>query len=160
MNFIDALARAIATFEGYFRPGTVANRNNNPGNLRAGPRAVGKDDRGYAVYRTPEDGWEDLRRQIRLNIERGLTLREFFGGRPGVYPGYAPAADRNQPEVYASWVGKRLGIPLDRPLAEFAGGPSMPELPELPTLPGEAGVSVPAVALAIALAAVILLVLT
>jgi len=120
MSLIDDLAQAIATFEGYFKPGTVAARNNNPGNLRAGPRAIGKDERGYAIYATPEDGWADLKRQIELNISRGLSLREFFAGKPGVYPGYAPAADQNQPERYAAFVSERVGIPMDVPLVSLS----------------------------------------
>lgn len=115
-DLVQTIAEAIARFEGFFQPGSLAQRNNNPGNLRSGPRAVGKDSRGYAVYRTPADGWADLYRQVELNISRGLTLREFFGGKPGVYAGYAPAADRNQPDRYAAYVASQAGVPTDVPL--------------------------------------------
>ena len=48
-------------------------------------------------------------------VKRGLTFLEFFAGRPGVYAGFAPARDRNEPLVYAQAVLTRvqrdLGLP-------------------------------------------------
>jgi len=121
------LAEAIARFEGYFVPGSVAARNNNPGNLRSGPHMTGTDAKGYAIYASAEDGYADLDRQIQLNVDRGLTLREFFGGKPGVYAGYAPAADSNDPGHYSVSVAQWLGISPDIVLSDaFAGGASPP----------------------------------
>lgn len=120
-DLISSLSSAIAKFEGYFNPGTVAARNNNPGNLRSGPRAIGTDAHGYAIYQTVADGWADLQDQIQRNVGRGLTLAEFFGGKPGVYAGYAPAADSNNPNGYASFVAGQVGIPTNIPLSQLAG---------------------------------------
>ncbi len=113
-ELVARIAVAISEMEGYPRPGSVSQRQNNPGNLRswgATPQ-VG----GYCQFATPADGWTALRRQIAKNIGRGLTLVEFFGGKPKVYPGYAPSADANDPKHYAEFVGKRVGIPVDVPL--------------------------------------------
>lgn len=120
-KFIADMAEAIARMEGFYVRRSVAQRNNNPGNLRRwGSRPV-RD--GFAVFDTPEEGFAALRRQIELNISRGLTMREFFGGKPGVYPGYAPASDNNRPEHYARFVASQVGIvprdPIDIPLKEF-----------------------------------------
>lgn len=105
------MAYAIARMEGYFQPGTVAERNNNPGNLRRwGSRPV-KD--GFAVFPDHIAGWNALFSQIHRNIGRDLTLNEFFAGKPGVYPGYAPAADNNRPYDYAEFVNGWLGVPVD-----------------------------------------------
>ena len=123
---IEALAIAIATFEGFFIPNSRAQRNMNPGNLRAGPRAIGKDDAGYAIYPSMDAGWADLRRQIERNIGRGVTLLEFFTGKPGVYAGYAPAADQNHPLNYARFVADKTGLALDTPLDQQATGPPDP----------------------------------
>ena len=153
-TLIRAVAQAIAAFEGFFKAGTVAARNNNPGNLRAGPRAVSKDAQGYAVYATADDGWADLYRQVDLNISRGLNLREFFAGKPGVYPGYAPAEDANQPENYAQFVATRVGVPVDQPLLSLAAPSVSPQLPGLET--GSADY-VLAAALALAGAAIVVL---
>jgi len=134
MSLTDDLARAIATFEGYFQPGTIAQRNNNPGNLRRWGNLPVRD--GYAVFPTPEAGWEALRRQVELNVARGLSLREFFAGKPGVYPGYAPSSDANDPERYAEFVASRIGVPADVPLVSLSPpGPS----PGRPGRPRPAG---------------------
>jgi len=123
---IDSLALAIARMEGYLdasgaiRSGTIAFRNNNPGNLRSwgSTPVVG----GYASFPTASAGWVALKRQIELNIGRGLTLEEFFGGKPGVYRGYAPGADNNNPAGYAANVAQWTGIPLGQPLNQVGAG--------------------------------------
>lgn len=100
---IDVFVRAIATMEGFYKSGTLAQKNNNPGNLRswAGTETSG----GYARFKRPEDGWRALRIQTERNLFiRRLTILEFFQGKRGVYPGYAPKADNNNPEGYAEFV--------------------------------------------------------
>jgi len=111
---VENIARAIATFEGFFKPGTLAERNNNPGNLRSWGSTPIQD--GYAHFATADKGWAALRHQVRLNISRGLSLREFFVGKPGIYPGYAPAADFNDSNRYAEFVARRTGLPIDMPI--------------------------------------------
>lgn len=116
----DNIATAIAQFEGYNKPGSVAVRNNNPGNLRAGPGQTGTDANGYAIFPDAATGWAALDNQVNLNISRGLTLNQFFGGGNG-YPGYAPSADSNNPAQYAAFVASKAGIPADTPLNQLAG---------------------------------------
>jgi hypothetical protein len=60
-----------------------------------------------------------LQHQVDLNIGRGLTLDEFFAGKQGVYAGYAPAADSNNPSGYASTVAGWLGIPENSVLSSL-----------------------------------------
>ena len=107
---IRSFAEAIATMEGFYKPGSIAARNNNPGNLRSWGTLPTRD--GYAVFPTAAAGWGALEKQVARNIGRGLTLEEFFGGKAGVYAGYAPALDRNDPIRYARFVGKRLGVDI------------------------------------------------
>jgi hypothetical protein len=116
--FTYLIALWIAFFEGYWKPGSRASQNNNPGNLRSwGDRPTLN---GFAFFETPADGFLALIKQVNKNIDRGLTLQEFFAGKPGVYPGYAPAADDNDPENYASFISKKTGIPLaDVPIKQF-----------------------------------------
>lgn len=118
MSLVNDIAESIARMEGFYNPGTLAVRNNNPGNLRS----WGKNPvvNGYAQFATSEAGWAALKRQVQLLIDRGLTLKEFFGGKPGVYPGYAPAADANDPNGYAAFVAKRLGVDVNTPLKSIA----------------------------------------
>lgn len=110
-NFVVyIMAVWIAFFEGYFLDDSLAKRNNNPGNLRSwGGRPTRE---GFAYFSTPREGWEALFKQVAKNINRGLTLLEFFAGKPGVYPGYAPASDGNDPWGYAHFISKKTGIPV------------------------------------------------
>lgn len=117
MTKADLIARVsigISEMEGWNVVGSRCRRNNNPGNLRSwkGVPVEG----GYAKFPTPAEGWDALRRQVEVNIGRGLTLYEFFGGKPNVYPGYAPDSDGNHSRQYAEFVAKRVGIPADVPL--------------------------------------------
>ncbi len=119
-GLVQDLAAAITRQEG-------ANpAYNNPGNLRAGPGQTGTSANGIAIFPDAATGEAALERQIQLNINRGVTLQEFFAGKPGVYAGYAPSADSNRPDVYASNVSTWAGIPADIPLNQLeAGGGSV-----------------------------------
>lgn len=87
---------------------TPAQKNRNPGNLRRWERRLNAS--GYANFASNKEGFMALYAQILLNVLRGVNTYEFFGGKPGVYSGYAPASDRNKPKLYAEFVAKRLGI--------------------------------------------------
>lgn len=126
MNLVEQIAQAIATMEGFYSAGSIAQRNNNPGNLRSwGSNPVAN---GYAKFPTVEAGWQALRSQIQTNIDRGLTLIEFFAGKPGVYGGYSPSADNNNPAGYAQYVAGRAGISPTVPLNTLVppGNPTKP----------------------------------
>lgn len=114
IEFIEAMASAIATMEGFFKEGSVSERNNNPGNLRSWGSLPTVD--GYVKFPSFETGMRALKSQIGKNIDRGLTMQEFFGGKPGVYGGYSPAADKNNPHGYAQYVAGRVGVRPDLPL--------------------------------------------
>lgn len=103
---------AIATFEGFFIEGSRAQRNNNPGNLRGWDPALPKDPQGFDIFPDFNAGLLALWKQIWLNIFRDLTLKEFFVGKTGVYPGYAPLEDGNTLQ-YPRFVSKIAGIPLE-----------------------------------------------
>ncbi len=117
------LAAAITRMEGSCTGPTTC-RNNNPGNLRAYAAGQPVDSRGIRIFPDYQSGYNALLAQEQLNISKGLTVDEFFAGKPGVYPGYAPAADSNNPSVYAGNVSSWLGIPRDVPLSELLGGSS------------------------------------
>lgn len=128
LKLVQAFAQAIATREGFYARGTtVAKVNNNPGNLRTwGSVPIVS---GYASFATADDGWNALRQQVQKNLfVRKLTIAEFFAGKPGVYPGYAPAADRNNPGHYANCVCDFINpkFPDDQP---FYPGTVLANLP-------------------------------
>ena len=121
-DLTDQIAQAIYQMEGS-GPTTIATRNNNPGNLRSGPGQIGTNG-GFAVFPDMATGWAALDNQINLNISRGLTLNQFFGGLPGVYAGYAPSADSNNPSAYAAFVASQVGIDPNTPLNSLDSGAS------------------------------------
>ena len=99
-DLVSAIAQSIAAVESGGNPNSLSYRNNNPGNLRSwGSNPIVN---GYAKFPSMVDGWNALYSQIQTNINRGLTLNEFFAGKPGVYAGYAPSGDSNTPLAYAA----------------------------------------------------------
>jgi hypothetical protein len=114
----EDLAQAIGRFEGVNVSGSLAQVNNNPGNLRSGTGQIGTDSHGFAIFPDMATGYSALDHQIDLNVARGLTLDQFFGGLPGVYAGYAPAADSNNPGQYSQTVAGWLGIDPNVPLTQ------------------------------------------
>lgn len=104
---IIVFAQAIAKMEGFYVPGSKANKNRNPGNLRSwGNTPV---ENGFAKFKTFGEGWGALIKQIEKNLfERKLTIIEFFGGKRGIYSGYAPDADGNNSSKYAKFVSDEL----------------------------------------------------
>lgn len=116
---IEVMARAIMEFEGYF-PGSLSQRNNNPGNLiYAGQTgAIGKDDRGFAIFEDFAAGWNALVNQLKLAFENksrfynsSMTLLDFFRS-------YAPRRTDN-PVAYAAYVAGRLGVTVTTTLEEL-----------------------------------------
>ena len=125
MSLTDSIAQAIATMEGFYKAGSIAQRNHNPGNLRSWGSAPIVN--GYAQAPDDATGWSWLYSQINTNIGRGLTLNEFFAGKPGVYPGYSPSADGNQPATYAAFVAAQAGIDPNTPLNTLGSSPPDPQ---------------------------------
>lgn len=116
-DFVEAMARAMARQEGFYKASNKALRNRNPGNIRPWEGCTLPVAGGMIAFPTIEAGWEQLRRQIRKNVfVRRLTMREFFGGKKDpktgrvIYSGYAPAADGNKPDEYAAFVAGMVGI--------------------------------------------------
>ena len=102
-ELIHVFAEAIGTMEGFYKHNTWAQKNNNPGNIRV----WGKNPQvgGFVRFETVAKGWGALYTQVDKNLfTRRLTILEFFQGKPGVYGGYAPAADKNNPTHYAEFV--------------------------------------------------------
>lgn len=111
---LEAVADAIMHQEGW-APGSLANRNRNPGNLRDSPFKIGEDPAGFAVFVDFPTGYHALLHllelyfsgQNRYGIGPQSTLLEFFSV-------YAPSADHNAPLKYADNVASWLTAALRR----------------------------------------------
>lgn len=107
-RIIWLLVTSIARFEGFFKSGSRAQRNNNPGNLRNWDTNLPKDSDGFDIFPTPEKGVEALFRQVIKNINRDLTIEEFIAGKPGVYAGYS----NTDQQPYIAFLSQSTGIPV------------------------------------------------
>lgn len=104
-SYLLEWASAIRDYEG--KPGDQSYRLNNPGNLRSvkGP---------FLKFKTWEEGWNALLDYLtraatgkHKAYKPNFTLLQFFHV-------YAPSADKNNPDLYAKYVAKRLGVPITR----------------------------------------------
>ncbi len=111
MSVITSLADAITKMEGYY-PGSLAWRNNNPGNIRGG-RVYPQyplDSNGFTVFPDQATGRAALEADMAYKVGQGMTLESL------VYK-YAPPTDNNDSAQYvanmASWTGLPVNVPLN-----------------------------------------------
>lgn len=134
---LELFAQTIQKVEGYYAPGenpaypdgTLAWRNNNPGNLiytdyyarhfGAVPGA-GKYSR-FADYAT---GYAALKHQIQLDAARGLTIAQMMEK-------YAPSSDGNNPSSYAATIANALGVSVNTPVQWAIDGHSQVPVPTM-----------------------------
>lgn len=82
-------------------------RNNNPGNMRYNPAfrgVIGKDSRGFAIFKTHYHGLRAMRILLQNYIKKGFNTIDRIVNR------YAPASDNNRPDLYTSFVSMKSGI--------------------------------------------------
>ena len=117
-SLVTSIANAISNMEGFTSGASgPAVRNNNPGNLMYAGQAgaIGADAQGFAIFPSVAAGTQALDNQVQANINRGLTLQQFFCGGNG-YGGYAPDAGGNNCNNYANYVAGQTGISASTPL--------------------------------------------
>lgn len=104
MATLQDLANAISNFEGFNVAGSLAQRNNNPGNLKyAGQAGATLGANGFAVFDSLDDGQAALLNQLNLYSSRGMTLAQMMNT-------YAPSSDNNDTSVYLSYVSQQTGV--------------------------------------------------
>lgn len=104
-QYLYELGEAIARYEGFYKDGSLAQRNNNPGNLRYvswSTRKSGLDSSNFAIYPTAEDGLYDLYDLLMAKAEAGYTLEELMHI-------YAPPVENNT-NAYVAFVADELGV--------------------------------------------------
>ena len=104
-QYLYELGEAIARYEGFYKDGSLAQRNNNPGNLRYvswSTRKSGLDSSNFAIYPTAEDGLYDLYDLLMAKAEAGYTLEELMNI-------YAPPVENNT-NAYVAFVADELGV--------------------------------------------------
>jgi hypothetical protein len=123
LNF-SALDQAMAQFEGFGSPGTIATRQNNPGNLQfgsyaVGQGAVGEGTNGIAIFPDARTGFQAMDNLVGHYADQGLTLQEMLNKwAPPNAPGNTPASTQN----YVNSVASQTGV---NPNAPVSGGNSI-----------------------------------
>jgi hypothetical protein len=105
---VKKIAEAIATAEGYYVPGSLPQRLNNPGSLKGADGAL-------LTFATPQDGWQALYHQVELILSGGskwyrpdMTINEIAQ----IYTG------GDKPDAWARIVSWKLGVTPDTPVSE------------------------------------------
>lgn len=126
MSKLDQWAEAQAKHEGFYKAGSVAERNKNPGNIIFGPLAQSfgsvaywthpKTKHDFAIFPSAAKGWEALERMLE-NAATGkskvynpeMTILEYASK-------YAPVRDEKGkliPNInYATSIAHQLGLPI------------------------------------------------
>jgi hypothetical protein len=116
---IEAMARAIQEFEGWYE-GSVSQRNNNPGNLKyAGqPGAIGEDQYGHAIFDSFTSGWNALIRQLQAAF---YGTSQVYSPTDTLYEFFSKYAEGNS-QAYAEFVAGELGVAPTYTLQQIIGG--------------------------------------
>ncbi|KFC08320.1 putative bacteriophage protein [Trabulsiella guamensis ATCC 49490] len=83
--------------------GTLADRNNNPGNIRP----VG--GKGFRYFDSALQGWEAMKNQL-MRYFTGKTTGRALQTIQDIVSTWAPAGDNNDPKKYAQDVAKWMGV--------------------------------------------------
>lgn len=95
-------------------------KNNNPGNIKDWDfwNVIGHDDRWFAIFATPEDGFDALVEKVIFNqtnpksLYYGDTILEYFSK-------YSPKEDWNDPEKRAANAAKALWVTVNTKIADL-----------------------------------------
>lgn len=82
---------------------TLADRNNNPGNIRP---VSGK---GFRFFESALEGWEAMKKQL-MRYFTGKTTGRALQTIQDIASTWAPAGDNNDPKKYAQDVAKWMGV--------------------------------------------------
>ncbi|EEZ7693459.1 lytic transglycosylase catalytic [Escherichia coli] len=82
---------------------TLADRNNNPGNIRP---VSGK---GFRFFESALEGWEAMKKQL-MRYFTGKTTGRALQTIQDIVSTWAPAGDNNDPKKYAQDVAKWMGV--------------------------------------------------
>ena len=116
VNGLEACADAIMRYEGW-DPKTRSYRNRNPGNLELKGSLYPADDKGYTIFPDLPTGYSALLRELQSKFSGHNT----HGIGPAstllaLFKVYAPTADSNDPNAYADFVAKWVGLAIGKPI--------------------------------------------
>lgn len=111
----DLIASAIANAEGFYIPGSLPSRANNPGDLKLGDVGNGEIN-GKTIFASSTDGWTALKKQIELMHSGESAYYAPTDSWRDIAHEWVGTAD------YVNWmneVTKILGVTPDSTLEDF-----------------------------------------
>lgn len=109
-----SLDLAMARFEGFGLPGTIATRNNNPGNLVYGSFAINHgaigSDNGFATFPDVATGFGAMDSLLQSYANRGETLASAIAKWNG---------NGDNSPAYTNYVAGKTGVTPDTPLSSL-----------------------------------------
>ena len=105
-DLIQRIVNAMIRQEG------MANDHANPMNLRGAPWLSSPlIQNGFWKPVSRAVGIAGGAHLVALHISQGNSLSDFIAGHPGVYAGFAPVADHNDPVAYTAHIAEWAAIP-------------------------------------------------
>jgi hypothetical protein len=123
-NPLDNLTEAWARWEGYYKQGSVAQRNNNPMNVKGNwPGVVGHTASGIAIFDDPGDGWDAGSAWVKKQAAQhpDWSFSNLFGKVLGDLNGNPVNNEQGDSEAEASYVANYLGVPVASEVADYLG---------------------------------------
>lgn len=124
---LDALTEAWAHFEGWDKPGSIAQRNNNPVNIKGSwDGVVGHTPSGFATFSDPSFGWGAAESYVQDQAQQhpDWSIRQLFGKILGSLSGDDVNNDQGNSVAEANYVAGQIGVPSSTNLSTLIGGQS------------------------------------
>jgi len=122
---LDDLADAWANAEGWNVAGSLAQRNNNPANLKGNwPGVVGHTASGFAIFDSPDSGRDAEKQWLARQVSQhpAWTLRQLFAKVLGDLQGNPVNNAQGDSDQEAENVAHYLGISPGVNLHDYLGG--------------------------------------
>lgn len=112
-----AIARAIATAEGFFVEGSRPQRNHNPGDMTADliRKSTGRDGM-FVIFANDEDGWNNLYAQVNAWLD-GTSIH---AGPGNTIQDISKFYTTTEQDIWASNVAGSLGVDVLTPIGDIA----------------------------------------
>ena len=121
---VDTLTDAWARFEGFYQQGSVAQRYNNPDNVKGDyPGVIGKTASGIDIFDDVGDGWDAGRTWVQQQEQEhpDWSFSQLFAKVLGSLDGTPVNNDQGNSDNEANFVASYLGVPADYPVADYTG---------------------------------------
>jgi len=114
---LDNITQAIAQWEGFFKSGSVSQRNNNPGDIETSSGS-------YVDYQDSGDGWDALYQWVSTHAASNPQWN--FYDMMDYYQNGSTTAKPQQnggdSDAYAEYVAGYLGVDPSSPVSQALGG--------------------------------------